>query len=123
MCHALVIEDDYLAADYIAALAELAGATSTEIAQTEDKAVAAALKQRPDIILCDVRLAQGCGQAAAFRIRAELGNIPILYVTGDPDACRSTRDAEAVLSKPFERDAFIATFRRHAPPAATPTAA
>lgn len=117
MCHALVIEDDYLAADYIAALAEMAGATSTAIAQTEDEAVASALKTRPDIILCDVRLAKGCGQAAAFKIRADLGQVPIVYVTGDPDACRSTPYAKAVLQKPFERDAFIAAFHQHAPAA------
>jgi CheY-like chemotaxis protein len=114
MCHALVIEDDYLAADYIAALAEMAGATSTEIAQTEAEAIAAARRARPDVMLCDVRLADGCGQTAAFKIRAELGEISTLYVTGDPEACRSAPYAKAVLPKPFERDAFIAAFREHA---------
>ncbi len=76
MCHALVIEDDYLAADYVAALAEVAGAATSEIAQTEGAAVEAARKGRPDIILCDVRLEAGCGRAAVARIEAEIGATP-----------------------------------------------
>lgn len=111
MCHALVIEDDYLAADYVAALAEIAGATTSEIAQTEDAAVEAARKCRPDIILCDVRLEAGCGRAAVKRIVAETGRIPVIYVTGAPDACAQ---ADGVLAKPFHRDAFLEAFRRHA---------
>jgi CheY-like chemotaxis protein len=111
MCHALVIEDDYLAADYVAALAEIAGATTSEIAQTEEAAVEAARKRRPDIILCDVRLEIGCGRSAVTRIEAEIGCIPVIYVTGEPDACAQS---DGVLAKPFHRDAFLHAFRRHA---------
>lgn len=111
MCHALVIEDDYLAADYVAALAEIAGATTSEIAQTEEAAVEAARKRRPDIILCDVRVEVGCGRAAVTRIEAEIGSIRVIYVTGEPDACAQ---GDGVLAKPFHRDAFLDAFRRHA---------
>jgi CheY-like chemotaxis protein len=109
MCHALVIEDDYLAADYVAALAEIAGATTSEIAQTEEAAVRAARRRRPDIILCDIRLEQGCGRAAVARIEAETGSIPVIYVTGEPEAC-----GQGVLAKPFHRDEFLDAFRKHA---------
>jgi CheY-like chemotaxis protein len=110
MCHALVIEDDYLAADYVAALAEIAGATTSDIAQTEEAAVEAARKRRPDIILCDVRLEAGCGRAAVARIEAKIGSIPVIYVTGEPDTCDQ---GESILAKPFHRDAFLDVFRKH----------
>lgn len=112
MYHALVIEDDYLAADYVAALAEIGGAKTSEIAQTEEAAVEAARKRRPDIILCDIRLDVGCGKAAVARIAAEIGSIPVIYVTGQPDACGQ---GDGVIAKPFHRDAFLAAFRKHAP--------
>jgi CheY-like chemotaxis protein len=120
MCHALVIEDDFLAADYIAALAELAGATSTAIATTEDAAVRAAAIARPDITLCDIRLADGCGRSAASRISADHGPIPTLFVTGEPGVSATTADTSGVLAKPFERDAFIKAFQTHASLSAPP---
>jgi DNA-binding response OmpR family regulator len=111
MCHALIIEDDYLVADYVAALAEIAGATSSEIAQTEVAALEAARKRRPDIILCDVRLEAGCGRAAVAKIEAEIGSVSVLYVTGEPEACEQ---GDGILAKPFHRDAFLDAFRKHA---------
>ncbi len=111
MCHALVIEDDYLAADYVAALAEIAGAKTSQIAQTEEAAVEAARRRRPDIILCDVRLEVGCGRTAVTRIEAEIGRTAVIYVTGELGACAQSDD---VLAKPFHRDAFLDAFRRHA---------
>lgn len=61
MCHVLIIENDWLLADHVAPLVEGAGATSTELADTEDEAVALALARPPAVIVSDVRLAAGTG--------------------------------------------------------------
>jgi CheY-like chemotaxis protein len=114
MCHALVIEDDYLVADYIAALAEFSGATSTAIASTQEEALKSAKAKRPTVILCDVRLDEGCGPSAIGEILACLGPIPVLYITGIPEECPTSHRAHSVLPKPFSRDAFVSAFRKHA---------
>ena len=114
MCHALVIEDDYLVADYIAALAEISGATSTAIASSEEEALKSAKSRRPSIILCDVRLDGGCELSAAKSIHERLGPIPVLYITGMPEDCPPSLRASSVLTKPFSRNAFVAAFRKHA---------
>jgi CheY-like chemotaxis protein len=113
VCHALVIEDDYLAADYIAALAELAGATSTVIATTEDAAIRAAARVRPDIILCDIRLADG-GRSARLESTRIMDPSRLCLLTGGPGASANSAGTSGVLAKPFEWDAFIKAFRTHA---------
>lgn len=56
MCHALIIEDEPLIADYVATLAEEAGATSVDFADCKADALSTAHGHRPDIILSDVKL-------------------------------------------------------------------
>jgi CheY-like chemotaxis protein len=53
MCHVLIIEDEWLIAEYIECLARDAGATSATTVDCEDDAVAAAIDRRPEIILSD----------------------------------------------------------------------
>lgn len=115
MCHALIIEDDFLAADYIAALAAMAGATSSAIALTEDEAVASAKVNRPHIILSDVHLQSGSGPSAVNRIRGSIGSVPVLYVTASPQSCHEMSSGDDIVAKPFQRDALIEAFCRLAP--------
>jgi CheY-like chemotaxis protein len=112
MCHALIIEDDRLAADYFGALAEMSGATSLAIAATEERAVSLASARRPTVIVSDVRLAEGCGRRAVERIQAAIGPVAILFVTGHAAALDRIDGSPPILAKPFLRDDFIAAFRR-----------
>lgn len=114
MCHALVIEDEFLIADYVAELAEEAGATSIAFAETECDAVVAARMRRPDIILSDVQLLVGTGPSAIHKIHHEIGPVPVIFITATPDACRSHQPASAVLVKPIRHDDFIREFSRMA---------
>ncbi len=116
MCHVLIIEDDWLIADHIAQLIEAAGASSVDMADTEDDAVAQALSHPPEVIISDVNLkAGGNGPDAVKRIVAALGERPVLFVTGEPRAFQPQSPAMRVLHKPVDDRALVATFRAIAP--------
>jgi len=115
MCHVLIIEDDWLLSDHIAQLIETAGATSVDIAGTEDEAVTVALDHPPAIIISDVNLPQGTGPLAVQRILATLGTIPVLFVTGSPDVCEPRSDAMRMLVKPVDDRLLVSTFQTIAP--------
>jgi CheY-like chemotaxis protein len=112
MCHALVIEDEFLIADYVAELAGEAGATSIDFAETERDAVAAARERKPDIILSDVKLLVGTGPAAILRIQEEIGYIPVIFITATPEACCPRQASAVVLVKPIRQDDFMREFSR-----------
>lgn len=86
MCHALVIEDEFLIAEHIAALAEDADATSIDFANCEVGAISMAHNRKPDIILSDVKLRTGTGPAAVQAILEEWGELQreVRPVTRDP---------------------------------------
>ena len=112
MCHVLIIEDEPLVALHLQeTLAEL-GARSFAFAETEVEAVAKARLQRPDVITSDVRLREGTGPGAVRTIRDEMGPMPVIYMTGNPEGCVSDSALSRVLLKPLSdaavRDAFRA---------------
>ena len=115
MCHVLVIEDDFLIADYIVQLVEGAGATSVAQAVTEQDAVDEARRQRPSLIMSDVRLIEGTGPKAVQTILAELGPIPVIFVTGTPEVCGPCDGPAVVLGKPIDERQILHHFRALAP--------
>lgn len=116
MCHVLVIEDEPLIADHIAYIAEMAGATSVVFATTEAEAITAARSAMPAVILSDVDLKQGgTGPRACHAIRAEMGEIPVIFITGTPEHCDPCDYAAAILSKPIAQHHVIEAFRSVAP--------
>lgn len=114
MCHVLIIEDDVLAALDIGDTLTDAGATSYAIADTEELAVECAHEQRPDVITADVRLARGSGPQAVIRIEAELGPIPVIFVTATPSAATGFEHF-AVIQKPFRPARLVEAFKAVAP--------
>jgi CheY-like chemotaxis protein len=115
MCHVLVIEDDWLIADHIISLIQQAGATSYDQADCEADAVVAAGAHIPDMIVSDVRLREGTGPLAVQRIIAAHGNIPVMFITGTPEACVPCDPPAEVLDKPIMEAVVLETFRRLAP--------
>lgn len=115
VCHVLIIEDEWLIAEDLTFLAEQAGATSVSTAGTEDEAVQAALERIPAIILSDVILLAGTGPSAVQKILAALGKIPVIFITGTPDACQPCEPSSVILNKPIDPVLVMETFRRLAP--------
>ena len=106
MFHVLVIEDEPLIADYVAALA---GATSSTIVDTIKGAVDAARSHAPDMILSDVNLMHGeRGPDAVAAIRSTMGEIPVIFITATADDCVDCDFASAIFEKPVQPERVVA---------------
>lgn len=99
MCHVLIIEDEPMIAMLIQGALEESGATSFSIAATEAEALELAHQERPAVITADFQLVEGTGQQAVNRIHACFGDIPVMFLTGNPDALDQPIRAP-VLTKP-----------------------
>lgn len=96
----MLVEDEALVAMLVEDALTLHGHVVTGIADTRASALALADADRPDLALCDVRLAQGdSGRAVAITL-AERG-IPCLFLSGN---CPESADHPLILgcvAKPF----------------------
>lgn len=111
MAHVLIIEDEILIALDLAEQLEGHGAFSFAFASSEERAVAAAMERRPDVITCDVTLAQGYGPQAIKAIHAAVGPVPTIFVTGTPDDTLKEFQPCAILQKPVDGTSLVAAFR------------
>ncbi|UYY57136.1 response regulator [Sphingomonas sp. S2-65] len=105
----MIIEDEPMVAMLIEEALERAGASTFDIAVTEAEAIELAAQNRPSVITSDVRLVEGTGPRAVEQIRAEHGEIPVIFITGTPLEC-SPYKSSAVLMKPVSLRAVQAAF-------------
>ena len=112
----LVVEDDSDNGEYLVRLLEETG-FQTLLATTAAEAIRIARRERPDLVLMDVRLAEGDGRAAARELKAaaETAAIPIIAVTalaleGDREACLAA-GCDDYLRKPFRPRELLAKLR------------
>ncbi|MDR6290737.1 MULTISPECIES: response regulator [Inquilinus] len=102
----LLVEDEAIIAVLLAEVLEGMGYEVCAIEATEEDAVAAALRCRPDLMIVDVRLGDGSGVAAVERI-LRAGPVPHVFVSGDPSKVQALRPDAVVMQKPF-READLA---------------
>ncbi|WP_267349401.1 response regulator [Sphingomonas sp. GM_Shp_2] len=112
MCHVLIIEDEPLIADIISDILAISGATSFDIAPTQQQAVELAALNRPAVITSDVRLREGRGPLAVDEIHDSCGAIPTIFITAIPDECASCDHAVEIISKPFTCQALQQAFAK-----------
>ena len=94
----LLVEDDALIGSLLADMLAGLGHETGSIQTTEESAAAAAARYKPDLMIVDVRLANGNGVSAVERI-TRAGPIPHVFMSGlGPLA--APRNA-VVLRKPF----------------------
>ena len=111
MCHVLIIEDEAMIALDLEALLEREGATSFSFAASEEDAVKAARSRRPDVITSDVTLLEGTGPAAVATIRAAMGRIPVVYISGTTAECCEGDPLTRAFRKPLDRTVIASVFR------------
>jgi len=109
--HALIIEDEMLIALEVESLLHDFGFATCDIADSPEDAVRCALAHRPDLVTADVRILNGTGVEAMVAITRELGPIPHLYVTGNPDMLAGQTVAP-IVDKPLSRHALAAACQR-----------
>jgi DNA-binding NarL/FixJ family response regulator len=113
----LLVDDHAPMRRQIRELLEEAGATVVGEAGNGDQAVPAAWLSKPDVILMDVRMPPGPnGIEATRRLRDTGVTVPILILTGFPDAgiAEAARDAGAsgVLVKGVSGEEIVAAVRQ-----------
>jgi CheY-like chemotaxis protein len=101
--HALIIEDELLIAFALEEILQDLGFDSVDLADCEAAALESARRRRPDLITADFQLSGGVGTSAVHTIRSELGAIPVIYVTGNPEHLNGIPSA-LIATKPFTRD-------------------
>jgi CheY-like chemotaxis protein len=100
----LVVEDDSIIGFLLSEMLGDLGHEVCGIERTENGAVAAALRMKPDIMLVDANLAAGTGAGAMARV-LRTGPVPYVMMSGLPMA-GSAYGAVSLL-KPFSQDALM----------------
>jgi len=100
MLKVLIVEDDLMLADFAEEILVGHGYEVSGIARTVPDAVALAAQSKPDLVILDLRLADGgLGTEVAAQLLA-LGSPGVLYVTGNMSQLTLT-DGDACLAKPY----------------------
>jgi CheY-like chemotaxis protein len=110
---ALVVEDDRDSCDLFAEALKSVGIRALGVGKGMD-AVRLAKALSPDLIVVDYRLPDITGAEVCRRLRddPETEPVPIIAVTGAPDAMRADGClADAILTKPCRLDTFLAASR------------
>ncbi len=100
----LIVEDDVLIGSLLAEVLAGMGHNVCATAISENGAIAAAARSRPDLMIVDVHLSEGDGVSAVARI-LQAGRVPHFFITGG--TAQTVTSGAAVLQKPF-READIA---------------
>lgn len=108
----LIVEDEVLIAMDVEQSVEDAGHSVVKIATTAASAVKAAEDHRPDVVLMDLRLADGSSGADAAREILQRFGIRSIFISGNLDSVTRARlgglEPVAMLSKPFGSDELVA---------------
>lgn len=118
MSKILVIEDDEVMREMLRLQLVQAG---YDVVLAHDAAVAAnaVTRQQPDLVLADINMPymNGLQLVEAMKSDPATARIPVIFVTGNPDA-----EAEAMriggvgfLTKPLREDELLALVARHLP--------
>jgi len=100
MLKVLIVEDDLMLADFSEEILVEHGYAVSGIARTVSEAMALARHSMPDLVLLDLRLADGgLGTEVADQL-SRLGRPGILYVTGNMSQVALTH-GDACLAKPY----------------------
>jgi CheY-like chemotaxis protein len=100
----MVIEDEPLIALDIRNIVTDMGHAVTGIARTRDQAVDLGRRERPDLILADIQLADNSSGIDAVKILLdEIGQVPVIFITAFPDRLLTGEKPEPafLIPKPF----------------------
>ena len=115
MSKLLVVDDEQSICWGLRRLGESVG-HAVVTASSAEQALALAERERPDVIVLDVRLPGMDGLTALGRLREKLGPTPVIVITAYGDLQTAVeavrRGAFEYLCKPFALDCFLASVER-----------
>lgn len=103
----MIIEDEAIIAMDIQDIVTEIGHRVTGIARTRDEAVALAAREKPDLILADIQLADNSsGIDAVNDILAQFDELPVIFITAFPERLLTGSRPEPafLITKPFSED-------------------
>lgn len=103
----MIIEDEAIIAMDINSIVSEMGHSVTGIARTRRAAVELGSKERPDLILADIQLADNSsGIDAVNDLLAQFENIPVIFITAFPERLLTGEKPEPafMISKPYSED-------------------
>jgi CheY-like chemotaxis protein len=103
----MVIEDEAIIAMDISAIVEQMGHTVTGVAPTRAEAVRLAQRERPDLILADIQLAdKSSGIDAVNDIWEKFPEIPVIFITAFPERLLTGERPEPafLITKPYREE-------------------
>jgi DNA-binding NarL/FixJ family response regulator len=118
----LVVDDDKGFRSYLSSVLERAGYPTVE-ATTGQEAVDVAQRERPALVLVDVKLPGISGYEVCRQLKETFGaDLPVFLISGERTeafdrAAGLLIGADDYLAKPFDPDELLARVRRYATPA------
>jgi len=119
---ALIVEDEILIAEELKERLSRLGFSVIAAVESADEGIAIATRERPDLVLMDIRLkGKKDGLQAAKEIRQQV-DVPIVYLTAHSDQLTVDRakatEHDGLILKPFQRRELQTTIevamQRHA---------
>jgi len=104
---ALIVEDEILIAEELRERLSRLGFSVIAAVDTADEGIAIATRERPDLVVMDIRLkGEKDGIQAVSEIRAQV-DVPIIYLTAHSDRLTVERakatEHDGFILKPFQR--------------------
>jgi CheY-like chemotaxis protein/DNA-directed RNA polymerase specialized sigma24 family protein len=120
-CDVLIIEDEPLIAIEVAEIASSMGHTVRHVARTHREAIEAVGKHRPNLVLADIKLADGSSGMEAVEEILESIDVPVVFITAFPERLLTGKKPEPtyLIQKPFRPETVKALISQalffHAP--------
>ena len=103
----MVIEDEMIIAMDLKGIVQAMGHDVTGVARTHKQAIELAGKERPDLILADIQLADGSsGLEAVNELLGDMGDIPVIFITAFPERLLTgdRHEPAFLISKPYNEE-------------------
>lgn len=103
----MIIEDEAIISLHIKKIVKEMGHDVTGVARKHSDAVKLAARERPDLILSDIQLADGSsGVEAVNEILRDAGDIPVIFITAFPERLLTGERPEPafLITKPYTED-------------------
>ncbi|MGO4851740.1 response regulator [Phaeovulum sp. W22_SRMD_FR3] len=103
----MIIEDETIIAMDLKGIVQAMGHSVTGVARTHSAAITLAAKERPQLILADIQLADGSsGIDAVNELLAEMGDLPVIFITAFPERLLTGERPEPafLISKPYNEE-------------------
>jgi len=107
----LIIEDEPVIAMHLQDIVEEMGHSVCGLASTHDEATELSRSTNPDLVLADIRLADGSSGIDAVKEILADRSVPVVFITAYPERLLTGERPEPtyLVTKPFEVDTIITT--------------